>query len=240
MGGRPVGPALQKLAAAGLVRQDGFTPVRRTVDPRPRALNKPSAGRWERAHALRELTADERIADMLVRVPVLTRETCDLMPWGEALSRLRVMEMTGEMRRGYFVEGLSGAQFVKAGDFGRVTAALSAERGDFTCLNAVDPAQAWGRYLKHVPGREFMLVPGTAVVTRGGETACVFERQGTVLRAFEDGAGAVQCFAKAFRAGRVFSGRSRVTVREVPPGAEEWLAEAGFLREVLDWVLYRD
>ncbi len=240
MGGRPVGAILQKLAAAGLVRQDGFTPVRRTVDPRPRALNKPSAGRWERAHAVRELTADELIADMLGRLPVLTRETCDLMPWGEALSRLRVMEMTGEMRRGYFVEGLSGAQFVKAGEFGRLTAALSAGRVDCACLNAVDPAQAWGRYLKHVPGREFMLVPGTAVVTRGGQAACVFERQGAVLRVFEDGAEAVKCFGKAFRAGRIFPGRSRVTVREIPPGAEEWLAEAGFLREALDWVLYRD
>jgi ATP-dependent Lhr-like helicase len=240
MGGKPVGAVLQKLAAAGLVKQDGFTPVRRAADPGPHALNKPSAGRWERAHAVRDLTADELIAGMLAGVPVLARETCRLMPWGAALERLRVMEMTGEMRRGYFVEGLSGAQFVKSADFARVTAALSAQRADYACLNAVDPAQAWGRYLKHVPGREFMLVPGTAVVTRGGNVACVFERQAAVLRAFEDGAGAVKCFAQAFRAGRIFPGRSRVTVREIPPGAENWLEEAGFLREALDWVLYRD
>jgi len=70
--------------------------------------------------------------------------------------------------------------------------------------------------------------------------ACVFERQGAVLRAFEDGAEAVKCFAHAFRAGRIFPGRSRVTVREIPAGAEKWLEEAGFLREALDWVLYRD
>ena len=240
LGGAPVGAVLQKLAAAGLVRQDSFTPVRRTIDPRPRALNKPSAGRWERAHAPRALTVDERIASMLATVPVLARETCRLIPWGAALERLRVMEMTGEMRRGYFVEGLSGAQFVKSADFARLTASLAAERADFACLNAVDPAQAWGRYLKHAPGREFLLVAGTAVVTRGGAVACVFERQGAVLRAFEDAAEAVKCFAQAFRAGRIYAGRTRVTVQQFPPGAERWLEEAGFLREALDWVLYRD
>lgn len=240
MGGRPVGVVLQNLAALGLVRQDGFAPVRRVIHPNPRALNKPSAGRWERAHAPRALAVDEQIADMLARVPILARETCDQMTWGAALERLRVMEMTGEMRRGYFVEGLSGAQFVKSADFARVTAALAAERAETICLNALDPAQAWGRYVKHVPERAFMLVPGTAVVTRGGEVVCVFERQGAVLRAFEEAAEAVRCFVRTFQAGRIFAHRARVTVREYPAGAEAWLEGAGFIREALDWVLYRD
>lgn len=240
MGGQPVGALLQKLATAGLVKQDSFGPVRRTIEPRPRALNKPSAGRWERTHALRALAPDELIEDMLASVPVLARETCALMPWGAALERLRVMEMTGEMRRGYFVEGLSGAQFVKSTDFARVTGALSTGGVEYVCLNAVDPAQAWGRYLRHEPDRAFMLVPGTAVVMRGGVVVCVFERQGAQLRAFEDGADAVRCFAQAFRAGQIYLNRTRVTVREYPPDAAAWLEGAGFFREALDWVLYRD
>lgn len=239
MGGKPVGPLLQRLAGAGLIKQDGFAPVRRALDPRPRAL-KPSAGRWARAHALRALAADEMLAAMGNNAPILARETCRLMPWGAALDKLRVMEMTGEVRRGYFVEGLSGAQFVQSAAFGRVTAALAAARESEICLNAVDPAQAWGRYLKHAPGRAFMLVPSTAVVTRGGRVACVFERQGAHLRSFEEGEAAVRCFAEAFQAGRIFPGRSRITVQQFPPGAEDWLKSAGFMREALDWVLYRN
>jgi ATP-dependent Lhr-like helicase len=71
------------------------------------------------------------------------------------------------------------------------------------------------------------------------EVACVFERQGAVLRAFGDSSDAVKCFAQAFTSGRIFAGRSRVTVSQYPDGAQAWLEEAGFLREALDYVLYR-
>ena len=238
LGGKGAGEALQKLASLGLVKQDAFTPVRRALNPNPRALNKPSAGRWERAHDARELTVDEAIAGMFASIPILSRETCRGIPWQAALDRLRMMELTGEARRGYFAEGLSGAQFVRSEEFPRVTSALAADRTEYYCLSAVDPMQAWGRYVRHAPGREFMLVPGTAVVTSGGEAVCVFERQGAVLRAFGEAADAVKCFAQAFTSGRIFAGRSRITVSQYPDEAREWLSEAGFLREALDYVLY--
>ena len=76
-------------------------------------------------------------------------------------------------------------------------------------------------------------------MTRGGNVECVFERQGAVLRAFGEAGEAVKCFAQAFLAGRIFEGRSRVTVSQLPSGAEEWLEGAGFVRSALDWVLYR-
>ncbi|MGI6238890.1 MAG: DEAD/DEAH box helicase [Christensenellales bacterium] len=237
LGGMPVGERLQRLAALGYVKQDTFAPVRRAIDPRPRARNLSSAGRWARAHALRDLPVDECIECAFANAPILARETCRHIPWQAALERLRVMEMTGEVRRGYFVEGLSGAQFVKSEEFQAVTAALCAD-GGYACLNAVDPMQAWGRYVKHIPGREFLLVPGTAVVMRGGEVACVFERQGAVLRVFGDEGEAIRCFAKAFLSGGIFTGRSRITVSQYDPAAAEWLADAGFVREALDYVLY--
>ena len=80
---------------------------------------------------------------------------------------------------------------------------------------------------------------GTAVVLRGGVPVCVFERQGAVLRLFEDDPQAVECFARAFTGRRVFWGKTRVCVKEFPPAAPALLQQAGFRREALDYVLYQ-
>ena len=48
----------------------------------------------------------------------------------------------------------------------------------------------------------------------------------------------MKCFADAFRARRVFPGRSRVCVKTYPDFAAEMLESAGFMREALDYVLY--
>ena len=239
LGGAPVLAQLQALAEIGLVRQDSFAPVRRMLNPRSREA-KQSNGRWERAAALRELDADALIAACFRRCPILCRETCQGVSWTQALERLRVMEMEGTARRGYFVSGLSGAQFTLSKEFAAVTAALAVESGEYVCLNAADPAQMWGRTLKHAEGREFMCVPGTCVVLRGGTPVCVFEKSGAALRMFEPDTYAVKCFADAFRARRVFPGRSRVCVKTYPDCAAEMLESAGFMREALDYVLYSD
>lgn len=238
LGGAPVLAQLQSLAEMGLVRQDSFAPIRRMLNPRARE-SKQSNGRWERAAALRDMDSDALIKACFRRCPILCRETCAGLPWAQALERLRAMEMEGSVRRGYFVSGLSGAQFVLNEEFAGVTAALSGESDEYVCLNAVDPAQMWGGTLKHAAGREFMRAPGVCVVLRGGGPVCVFEKSGGAMRMFEPDQAAVKCFADAFRARRVFTGRSRICVKEYPDGAAEMLESAGFMREALDYVIYQ-
>ena len=52
---------------------------------------------------------------MLERYGIVARELLELesvpLPWGALYDALNVMELTGEIKRGYFVEGCSGAQF---------------------------------------------------------------------------------------------------------------------------------
>ena len=231
---------LQQLAEQGLVRQDSFEPVRRMLNPKSKKDVMQSNGRWERMGVLRGRDIDEIIDACFRRYPILCRETCTSVQWAHALERLRMLEMAGEVRRGYFVSGLSGAQFVKTDDFAAVTAALGVESNEHTCLNAADPDQLWGKVIRHVDGREFMCIPGTAVVMRGGLPVCVFERNGAVLKLFEQDADAVKCFADAFRSRRIFSTRSRVVVKDYPREAAPMLEKAGFMREMLDYVLYLD
>ena len=112
----------------------------------------------------------------------------DEFTWREALEILRVWEYTGRVRRGYFIEGMSGAQFIRKDDYEAVNALLQKSDEELIWLNASDPAQIWGKILKQPKEREFMNLPGTAVALLGGLPAAVLEKQGKTLRVFGDDA----------------------------------------------------
>ena len=161
--------------------------------------------------------------------------------WRRALDILRVWEYTGKVRRGYFVKGLSGAQFVLKDSYEGITEALKNPQDQLLWINAADPAQVWGRLLPLPEGKEFMLLPGTAVALHTGRIIAVMERQGKTLRVFEkDGLDRLlEEFVMSFLKNRLFPGRRRLILKEYPPYAEEALVKAGFIREMQDYVLYR-
>lgn len=245
---------LLSLMEKGLICADSFVPVRqwqdreknekavarRRVGARVKALH---AGRYDLVRPLRALTVQEQMDECFDRYLVVCRETAAAygLPWQEALALLRVQEYTGQVRRGYFVRGLSGAQFVRSGDFGGVTAALRHPQQEWIWLNAADPMQPWGKLLPHEAGRAFVNVPGTAAALRGGLPAAVFERQGRTLRVFdmEGLEEALRLFAQEYKMKRIFAGKKRIVVKEYPADAAACLAAAGFAREIQDYVLYR-
>lgn len=161
--------------------------------------------------------------------------------WSEALKILRVWEYTGKARRGYFVKGLSGAQFIRKEDYEGITAALKAPVKQVIWLNATDPALMWGKALELPEERGFLAVPGTAVALYEGRIAAVMERQGKVLRIFEweTIAEVLEGFVRSFGRKQVFPELKRLIVKEYPGKAEEALQKAGFMREMKDYVLYR-
>lgn len=251
---------LFSLMEKGVVRADSFVPVRQWMN-REKMKNAPArqrvgarvkalqAGRWDLVRPLRPCPLQEQMDRCFDRFFILCRETaaaCQLS-WQEALALLRVQEYTGQVRRGYFVKGLSGAQFIRRQDFESVTAALGRPGGiEMLWLNAADPGQIYGRVLAHEPGRAFVNVPGTAVCFLAGEAVGVFERQGKTLKVFDPqslGAGrmeeALKLFAQDFRDKRIFAGKKRIVVKEFPAEAEAALEKSGFIREMQDYVLYR-
>jgi ATP-dependent Lhr-like helicase len=116
---------------------------------------------------------------------------------------LRAMEEAGQCRRGYFVEGLGGAQFALPGAVDRMRAladrprpgdpaaraSLAAERA--VVLAAADPAQPYGAALPwpdrpdesaHRPGRK----AGALTVLVDGSLALYVERGGRTLLSWTD------------------------------------------------------
>lgn len=245
---------LLSLLEKGIVCADSFVPVRQwlnyvktqkatvrqRVNVRVKALQ---AGRFDLVRPLRPMTVQEQMDGCFDRYLILCRETAAAygLSWQEALKLLRVQEYTGQVRRGYYVKGLSGAQFIRRKDFESVTAALLHPRKETMWLNAADPIQPWGKLLPHEEDRGFINVPGTVIAFRSGLPVALMERQGKTLRIFNgaEPEEVMSLFTDEYRRGRILPGKKRIVVKEYPSEAAVLLTESGFLREMQDYVLYR-
>ena len=252
---------LLSLSAKGLVYADSFVPVRQwmnkeknekstmrqRINARVQAI---TSGRWELLRPQVELTIEAKLNQIFDSVIILSRETIQRasfgssseLSWSAALETLRVLEYTGRVRRGYFIEGLSGVQFIRDKDFAGVMLALEQPIEDILWLSASDPAQPWGKCLPHMETRSFINVAGTAVALRTGIPLAVFERQGKVLRVFDEThlEELLKVFVDEFSRKRIFPTLNRLLVKQYPKEAAEALKDAGFIREMQDYVLYRD
>jgi ATP-dependent Lhr-like helicase len=126
---------------------------------------------------------------MLERYGILTREQvlAEGVPGGfsAVYPELSQLETLGIARRGYFVEGLGGAQFALPGAVERLRA-LREDDGAPVVLAAVDPAQPYGAALRWPArdGRTPTRVPGAYVVLTGGDPVLYVERGGRGLQTF--------------------------------------------------------
>ncbi len=157
-----------------------------------------AAGEWAGGRAGGRAQSTERLraqAELLLeRHGILTRELvlAEGVPGGFAAlyPELCRLETLGTARRGYFVEGLGGAQFALPGAVERLRSQREAGPADApraVVLAATDPAQPYGAALpwgaapgsgRPGSGRQ----PGASVVLLGGEPVLYLERGGRTLR----------------------------------------------------------
>jgi len=136
----------------------------------------PAAGRRARAEL------------MLERYGILTREQvlAEGVPGGFAAvyPELSKLETLGVARRGYFVEGLGGAQFALPGAVERLRALRDGDE-DTLVLAAVDPAQPYGAALpwpKTEGSRRPARASGAYIVLADGDPILYLERGGRALQ----------------------------------------------------------
>jgi ATP-dependent Lhr-like helicase len=90
------------------------------------------------------------------------------------------MEMRGELRRGYFVAGLSGLQFALPEAVEELRAVAAAHDDSPVVLNATDPANLYGSEVgAPIP---FARLPSTHVVLIGGQPLLVAEDSGKRIK----------------------------------------------------------
>jgi ATP-dependent Lhr-like helicase len=267
--------ALWDLAWAGEVTNDAVAPLRaprlkasetaaarrgRRFSARRNATGQAVAGRWSLTESLfrgappsgPRIRAQAEL--MLERYGIVTRETvlAEGVPGGfsSLYGELSNLEMLGAARRGYFVEGLGGAQFALAGAVERLRS-LPRVDDDYIVLAVTDPAQPYGASLswpqppaqddddpdgrkRRRPSR----VAGAYVVLRNGEPMIYLERGGKGLlrlARFEQDqfAAALAAIVEAVAARRLPRlGIERIDGEPViGHEAEQELVEAGFERQ---------
>jgi ATP-dependent Lhr-like helicase len=151
-------------------------------------------GRWSLTAPLFSESFDpvarrRALAELLLeRYGILTREQvlAEGIPGGFSAiySELSQLETLGVARRGYFVEGLGGAQFALAGAVERLRAQPDRDERP-VILSAVDPAQPYGAALQwpeREDSRRPVRVPGAYVVLADGEPILYLERAGRALQ----------------------------------------------------------
>jgi ATP-dependent Lhr-like helicase len=202
-------PALWDLVWAGEVTNDAWTPLR--ADRRfgaPRAERRPrrfsrrraqatsaTAGRWSLTERLFAAQPDRRaLAELLLeRQGIVTRDgvRAEGIPggYGAVYAELRALETLGLCRRGYFVEGLGGAQFALGGAVERLREMREpGEERDTLVVAAADPAQPYGAALPwpRRAGARAARVGGANVVSLAGEPVLYVERGGRSLVPLRD------------------------------------------------------
>ncbi len=213
--------ALWDLVWAGEVTNDAFAPLRaprlslareqrelgRRFSRRRRPATPQVQGRWSLtaplfadppAHGPRMRALSEVL---LERYGIVTRETV----LGEGVAggfatlygELANLETLGTARRGYFVEGLGGAQFALPAAIERLRGLRADEPAGALVLAATDPANPYGAALpwpkrddaetsSNPPSRRPSRVPGAYVVTLDAEPVLYVERSGRGLLALRE------------------------------------------------------
>ena len=239
-----------RCAPAGLGRgRRDRRPARRFASRRTPA-QEAIVGRWSTTEALfrnapaagPRLRAQAEL--MLERYGIVTRETvlAEGVPGGfsSLYGELSNLEMLGTARRGYFVEGLGGAQFALAGAVERLRG-LPQRDDEYLILAATDPAQPYGatlRWPKRAEGRRPARTPGAFVLLRDGNPIVYVERGGKgIVRLVElEGERLVEAISRIAEAARdeviPKLGIERVDGEPVfGSGLEEQIIAAGFSRQ---------
>ena len=234
--------ALWDLVWAGQITNDTFAPLRRLGGTRPKTQRgrwRPgqslAGGRWSLVNSLvgSQVTATERALaraeQLLERYGLVSREAAlaEDLPggFGAVYRVLKGMEEAGRVRRGYFVEGLSGAQFALPGALDRLRAARPDADSDAggtdkaQLLAAVDPANPWGALLPWPATADkdarLRRVPGAWLVVIAGKPVLYVASHGRRLHTFPVMLAAEQELILAFEALHRLPRRRTLIVEEI-------------------------
>ena len=218
------------------------------------------SGRWSLVHVpgiLGEaLSLEERAQiqaiQLLDRYGIVAREFHrreDLLPWGLIAAALQRMEMRGEIRRGYFVKGLSGMQFAHRDAIAtmrKIRSSIETQRS-VLLINACDPSNPFGaglNYHKESSGKTLGIArnPSNYVVFQHGVPVLLLEGYGARIWTLAETreeimAKGLRIFIQTMKESSTFRSNKSLTVehinalRPAHSAFEPLLRSLGFVRD---------
>jgi ATP-dependent Lhr-like helicase len=208
-----------------------------------------------------ETHAVHQVGVLLQRYGIAARELALLdpwmLPWRMLYEVLAKMEMAGGVRRGYFVEGLSGARFAlpEAARMLQELALPASAAAPVVLVSSLDPANLYGAGapfdspLLDGGSRPLVRRTSTWLVLRAGRPILFIEQYGKRLAdpasaSRADVADAVACLPAILHSDRGLVSRHKLTVEEwngrpvTATDGAELLAAAGFVRDYQGMTLY--
>jgi ATP-dependent Lhr-like helicase len=169
------------------------------------ALPVAQEGRWGLVHRFgvlgkalpREEQAARQARQLLARYGVVTHASLDneegAWEWPAIYQELQRLEMRGEVRRGYFVEGLPGVQFAAPEAVERlrgIGGGATEEDDALVVMNACDPANFYGSAETAQPALAdatftFARLPSTWLVMQRGMPVVLLEGTGAQITTAE-------------------------------------------------------
>jgi ATP-dependent Lhr-like helicase len=199
-----VAEGLAELVRLGEATNDSFEVMRHVLRtgtaviprdaPARRLRASALSGRWSLTHRAgivgapldEDARARRLAADLLRRFGLVAHEVAQVdgtpMPWSELRRVYARMEARGELRRGYFVRGLSGEQYATTEVVERLRdARVPGDPADAIVVNVLDPANPWGASLPMPPVPRFSRSPRNYLVLLRGEPILLAGREGRDL-----------------------------------------------------------
>jgi ATP-dependent Lhr-like helicase len=197
---------------------------------------------------------------LLQRYGIVARELAlmdqAMLPWRVLYEVLSRMELSGDVRRGYFVEGLSGAQFAlpEAAGMLRDLTLPSAVAAPAVLVHSLDPANLYGSgaafdILVQEEPYPFLRRAGNWLVFRAGRPILLIEQQARRLMTLpsanrDDLTSAVACLPQVLMQHHGRELRRKMTVEEwngqpiTGTEGRELLEGVGFVRDYQAMTLY--
>ncbi|MBI1832168.1 MAG: hypothetical protein HYR84_12050, partial [Planctomycetes bacterium] len=230
-------------------------------DARRRRDNAWPEGRWSLipwGQPEPEAAAFFQARRLLDRFGIVARELAQMaasIPWRILYEVFSRMELAGEARRGYFVEGLGGAQFAlpDAAKLLHEIAAPSTVQAPALLVHSLDPANVYGSALElmlpSTEPRSFQRRAGNWLVLKAGRPILVIEQHGKRLTAMpsagsDDLTQAVARLPELLKLTPTSDVRHKLTVETwndqpvtMTPG-KDLLEQVGFVRDYQAMALY--
>jgi ATP-dependent Lhr-like helicase len=192
---------IDRLVWNGMVTNDAFSLARYYLDnekknsPWIKYSTYPSMGRWsmvpERDAANPPVKLGHFINLLLDRYGLVSKEIVELekglFKWSDVYNYLKSNEFLTGIKRGFYVEGLSGIQFARDRELEAIRLKDGGTKEDcFTVLCSCDPANPYKELFNRLNNGRMPKNQGTAVVFKDGSPVLLVKEYGSCIEALSE------------------------------------------------------